>query len=140
VYLNLRDELGVVYEDEQVAELFCATSGQAAYSPEPLVMVRVTQFMEGLSDRQAAEAMRSRIDWKDGLGWSLRDEGFDGVKQLPPHHQLIDSPYDVDARNRTKHGLNWMDYTVHRSETCDNSDVNLLATNILKVQGGAGDY
>jgi len=33
--------------------------------------------MEGLSDRQAAEAVRSRIDWKYALGLELADPGFD---------------------------------------------------------------
>ncbi len=33
--------------------------------------------MEGLSDRQAAEAVRSRIDWKYALGLDLADPGFD---------------------------------------------------------------
>src|SRR5919109_1621520 len=35
------------------------------------------QFAEGLSDRQAADAVRSRIDWKYVLGLDLTDPGFD---------------------------------------------------------------
>lgn len=35
------------------------------------------QFIEGLSDRQAAEAVRSRIDWKYALSLELTDPGFD---------------------------------------------------------------
>jgi transposase len=35
------------------------------------------QFSEGLSDRQAAEAVRARIDWKYALGLRLSDPGFD---------------------------------------------------------------
>jgi IS5 family transposase len=35
------------------------------------------QFAEGLSDRQAAEAVRARIDWKYALGLELTDPGFD---------------------------------------------------------------
>ena len=34
------------------------------------------QFMENLSDRQAAQAVRARIDWKYALGLELTDEGF----------------------------------------------------------------
>jgi transposase len=37
----------------------------------------VLQFAEGLSDRQAAEAVRGRIDWKYALGLELTDPGFD---------------------------------------------------------------
>jgi transposase len=35
------------------------------------------QFIEDLSDRQAAEAVRSRIDWKYVLGLELTNPGFD---------------------------------------------------------------
>lgn len=35
------------------------------------------QFAEGLSDRQAAEAVRARIDWKYSLSLELEDSGFD---------------------------------------------------------------
>ncbi len=34
------------------------------------------QFIEGLPDRQAAEAVRSRIDWKYALGLELEESGF----------------------------------------------------------------
>jgi transposase len=37
----------------------------------------VLQYVEGLSDRQAAEAVRGRIDWKYALGLELTDPGFD---------------------------------------------------------------
>jgi transposase len=33
--------------------------------------------MEGLSDRQAADAVRERIDWKYALSLELSDPGFD---------------------------------------------------------------
>lgn len=77
LYLQLRDSLGVIYSDQQFASLFCATSGQLAYSPGQLAMVTVMQFMEGLTDRQAAESVRARIDWKYMLGLELTDVGFD---------------------------------------------------------------
>ena len=74
-YLTLRDELGVIFDDEDFAELF-ATVGQPALSPWQIALVTVLQFRENLSDRQAAEAVRSRIDWKYLLGLELTDEGF----------------------------------------------------------------
>ena len=40
-------------------------------------------------------------------------------QQLPPNKLLIESPYDTDARNRTKRRTNWTGYTVHLTETCD---------------------
>ena len=76
VYLKLRDELGTLYKDEAFASLF-PTLGQPAEAPWRLALVTVLQFTEGLSDRQAAEAVRSRIDWKYLLGLELADPGFD---------------------------------------------------------------
>ncbi len=57
----MRDELGTIYQDEQFASLF-PTRGQPAQAPWRLALVCVFQFVEGLSDRQAADAVRSRID------------------------------------------------------------------------------
>src|SRR5688500_11477168 len=62
-YVRLRDELGVVYTDEQFAGLF-PRRGQPALAPWRLALVSVLQFAEDLSDRQAADAVRGRIDWK----------------------------------------------------------------------------
>jgi transposase len=75
-YLTLRDELETIYTDSQFAPLY-STRGQSAESPWRLAMVTVLQFAEGLSDRQAADAVRSRIDWKYLLGLELEDPGFD---------------------------------------------------------------
>ena len=75
-YMRMRDELGEVYTDGLFAELF-PRRGQPAKSPGRLAWVTVLQFAEGLSDRQAAEAVRGRIDWKYVLGLELTDPGFD---------------------------------------------------------------
>lgn len=75
-YLTLRDELETLYADGLFAALF-PKRGQPAQSPGRLVLVLVLQFAEGLSDRQAADAVRSRIDWKYLLGLELEDAGFD---------------------------------------------------------------
>src|SRR5512138_1510012 len=72
VYMRMRDELGDLYPDCLFAELF-PRRGQAAESPGRLAWVTVLQFAEGLSDRQAAEAVRGRLDWKYVLGLELTD-------------------------------------------------------------------
>jgi transposase len=74
--LRLRDELGALYEDTDFAALFPAR-GRRALPPWRLALVTVLQFLEGLSDRQAAEAVRARIDWKYALSLELGDPGFD---------------------------------------------------------------
>jgi transposase len=74
-YLLLRDELGTIYTDEQFAALY-PSKGQYAESPWRIALVLIMQFMENYTDRQAAEAMRSRIDWKYVLSLELTDPGF----------------------------------------------------------------
>lgn len=74
--IRVRDELGLLFRDEEFSALFPAR-GRPAWSPARLAMVVLLQFVEGLSDRQAAEAVRARIDWKYALGLELCDPGFD---------------------------------------------------------------
>jgi transposase len=66
VFMRMRDELGTIYQDESFAALFSHT-GQPAEAPWRLALVTIMQFAEGLSDRQAADAVRGRIDWKYAL-------------------------------------------------------------------------
>jgi transposase len=75
-YLTLRDELGLIFRDEDFVDLF-SVEGQPALPPWRLALVTILQFRENLSDRQAAEAVRARIDWKYLLGLALTDPGFD---------------------------------------------------------------
>lgn len=75
-YLEMRDVLGTIYSDELFADLY-PSHGQPAQAPWRLALVTVFQFQEGLSDRQAAEAVRGRIDWKYALSLELTDAGFD---------------------------------------------------------------
>ncbi len=74
--LQLRDALGPLYTDADFADLF-PPRGQPAEAPWRLALVTVLQFVEGLSDRQAADAVRSRLDWKYALSLELSDPGFD---------------------------------------------------------------
>ena len=76
-YLTLRDELGVVYDDRIFAPLFASLRGRPAESPGCLALVTALQFAENLTDRQAADSVRGRIDWKYLLGLELTDPGFD---------------------------------------------------------------
>jgi transposase len=76
LYMQMHDELGVMYKDDDFATLFPAV-GQPAETPWRLALVLVMQFIENLTDRQAANAVRGRIDWKYALGLELSDPGFD---------------------------------------------------------------
>jgi transposase len=75
IYMKMRDELGTFYQDEDFAELYPAV-GQPAEAPWRLALATVMQFAENLTDRQAADAVCSRIDWKYALGLELTDAGF----------------------------------------------------------------
>ena len=75
-YMLLRDKLGAVFADADFADLY-PKLGQPAYAPWRLALVTLMQFREGLSDRQAADAVRGRIDWKYLLALDLADAGFD---------------------------------------------------------------
>ncbi len=57
VYMTMRDELGAIFEDEDFAHLF-PRRGQPAMAPWRLALVTIMQFAEGLSDRQAADAVK----------------------------------------------------------------------------------
>jgi transposase len=74
--LGLRDELGTVLADADLADLFPGL-GRPGLPPWRLALVTVLQFREDLPDRQAAEAVRARIDRKYLLGLELADPGFD---------------------------------------------------------------
>src|SRR5215218_7868653 len=75
-YVLLRDRLGPVFDNAGFADLY-PQRGQPGYTPWRLALVTLLQFREGLSDRQAAEAVRARIDWKYLLSLELADAGFD---------------------------------------------------------------
>ncbi len=61
--LQLREAVGTLYTDDDFADLF-PTRGQPAEVPWRLALVTVLQVLENLPDRQAADAVRSRLDWK----------------------------------------------------------------------------
>lgn len=87
-YLRPRDELGMLDADEAFAELF-STRGQPAEAPRCPVLVRVMQFAEGLSDRQAAEAVRARMSGNYTLGLELTDAGFDASRLSELRGRLV---------------------------------------------------
>ena len=74
--IRVRDELGSWYEDALFAGAY-RVRGKPGLSPAQLAMVTVLQFTEDLTDRQAADAVRGRVDWKYCLGLELADPGFE---------------------------------------------------------------
>ncbi len=72
IYMQIRDTLGSIFDDENFLDLF-PLKGKSAFSPWRLALVCIMQFMENLSDRQAADAVRGHIDWKYALSLPLTE-------------------------------------------------------------------
>jgi transposase len=87
IYMAMHDELGGLYEDEQFADLF-GVRGKPAEAPWRLAVLTIIQFVEDLTDVQAAEAVRSRIDVKYAL--ELEDTGFDASVLCKFRQRLVE--------------------------------------------------
>jgi len=72
----VRDKLGEWLSDEQFAGAY-GVRGKPGWPPSRLALVTIFQKAGNLTDRQAAEQVRTRIDWKYALGLDLADPGFD---------------------------------------------------------------
>jgi len=92
--MRLRDVLAELYQDEDFAALY-PIKGQPAYGAWRLAIVTVLQYAEGLTDRQAADAVRERIDWKYALGLELIDPGFDFSVLSEFRTRLIESQQET---------------------------------------------
>src|ERR1051326_4521277 len=82
-------ELELLVEERDLAHLF-PRRGQPAARPWRLALITMFQFVEDLSDRQAAGAFRARIDWKYALGLDLDNPGFDHTVLSEFRGRLID--------------------------------------------------
>ena len=100
LYLTMRDECGVIFADDDFATLF-PTRGQPAEAPWRLALITIMQYVEDLSDRQAADAVRSRIDWKYALSLELTNPGFDSQGSLSVP-RMTSRP--ATPRNRRRRG------------------------------------
>ena len=89
LYMNWYDTFGPLFDDNDFADLF-SHEGQPALSPVRLALVSIVQFVENLPDRQAAEAVKSRIDIKYLLCLELTDPGFDHTVLSEFRKRLID--------------------------------------------------
>ncbi len=77
LYVDLRAEFGTLYDDQLLADLYSPEGRPVEVAPWRLALVMVMQYIEGLTDRQAADAVRRCIDWKYALSLDLTDPGFD---------------------------------------------------------------
>jgi IS5 family transposase len=73
----LADHRHELFPDEMFEDLFASKRGRPSIPADVVASVMVLQALEGLSDRDAARALRDRISWKVACGLALDDEGFD---------------------------------------------------------------
>ena len=92
--IQMRDALGTLYEDEDFQALF-PIRGQPAEAPGRLALVTLMPYAEGLTDRQAADAVRTRIDWKYVLSLEVTDTGL--ISRCAPHFEVVCSPMEPSA-------------------------------------------
>jgi transposase len=76
LYVELRAEFGTLYDDRLFADLYPPQGRPVEVAPWRLALVMVMQYIEGLTDRQAADAVRRCMDWKYALSLELTDPGF----------------------------------------------------------------
>ncbi|WP_223839963.1 IS1182 family transposase [Saccharopolyspora pogona] len=74
--VRVRDQLGELFSDAEFAAAF-GIRGKPGFSPGLLAMITVLQKAENLTDRQAADEVRTNLAWKYALGLELTDAGFD---------------------------------------------------------------
>ena len=77
LYRELRAEFSTLYDDQLFADLYPPQGRPVEVAPWRLALVMVMQYIEGLTDRQAADAVRRCMDWKYALSLDLTDPGFD---------------------------------------------------------------
>jgi transposase len=88
--VQIRDRLGEWLHDADFAAAF-GVRGRPGWSPSRLALVTILQRAENLTDRQAAEAARTRLDWQYLLGLPLDDPGFDHTVLVEFRTRLVDA-------------------------------------------------
>ncbi len=109
----LADHRHELFPDEMFEDLFASERGRPSVPADVVASVMVLQALEGLSDRDAARALRDRISWKVACGLALDDEGFDyrcspigapGCDSSEHPERIFDAVRSVDRRHRGLEG------------------------------------
>lgn len=120
-------------KDAKTRQVLVETIGQDGY-----------RLLRALAEATAPAELRLRPAIQTlATVWEQQYYGANDVRwrtqeDLPPHAQLITSPYDVEARFATKRDTSWNGYKVHLTETCDDDTPNLL-TNVETTASTTND-
>ena len=135
--LRLRNTLGALFQPADFAPLFPAL-GQPALDPARLALVTVLPFLEGLSDRQAADNVRRCIDWQYALALPLEAPGFDAsvlrefrTRLITGHaeHVLFDT---LLIRLQERGLLKARGPATHRLDACPGSHPDLQSVDLCR--------
>ena len=124
VYIRIHNRLGVFFGDEQFESLF-SDRGQPAFSPWRLALISIMQFAEDLSDRQAADAVRGRIDRKYLLGLELEDPGFNYSILSEFRQRLLDG--DMENTSLTRWWKYFEDGLIKKRGITGNHSTHIVA-------------
>jgi transposase len=107
--VTMRDRLGEWMTDDLFAAAF-ARRGRPGVPPARLALVTVLQMAGNLPDRDAAEAVRTRLDWAYALGLPLDDPGFDfsvlsEFRTRVTEHEMEEAALDALLAKLTEEGL-----------------------------------
>lgn len=106
VYAFLAEHRRRLFGDELFADLFASGRGRPSVPAEVIATVMVLQSLEGLSDREAVQALRTDLRWKVAAGLTLDDEGFhptvltlwrNKLRQSERPERIFDAVRDVVA-------------------------------------------
>jgi transposase len=75
VYAFLADHRAELFPDVMFSDLFPSGRGRPSIPVDVMASAMILKELEGLSDREAADALRCDIRWKVACGLALDDEG-----------------------------------------------------------------
>ncbi len=109
-------------------EAYAQTVGQDGFAlldrlESPAIHPRLRTLPKVQTLRQAWKRHYERRVSSEGKSPLVR---FKTDKELPPAAEGFESPYDPEARFRSKRGTSWTGYMVHLSETCEDDAVELI--------------
>lgn len=137
--IKMRDALGSIYQDQAFAHLF-PHNGRPVEAPWRLALITIMQFMEDLPDRQAADAVRGRIDWKYALGLELTDAGFDATVLCEFRKRLVQGGAEqllLDAMLTLFKERGWLKHRQHQRTDSTHVLAKVRAINRLMCVGEA---
>jgi IS5 family transposase len=106
VYAFLAEHRQRLFPDDLFADLFASGRGRPSVPADVIATVLVLQSLEGLSDREALQALRTDLRWKVSAGLTLDDEGFhptvltlwrNKLRQSTRPERIFDAVRDVIA-------------------------------------------